>query len=284
MRRLTENIVAFSSAPDDTSRIIEPSSRGDEIGLAEEHLATMERDLQGTLREQRHLADLGLAVSKINHDLRNMLASAQLFSDRLGSLPDPNVQRFAPKLIAALDRAIAYSQSTLAYGRAREAAPARRLVVLAHLVDEVGESLGLVGHPSIMWENQVPPDLEVDADPEPLFRVRLSLCRNSVQALESDSDTAVVRRLIVAARRDGASAVITVLDTGPGIPAQARASLFRAFQGPVRAGGTGLGLAIAAELVRAHGGSIMLVETGTPGAAFMIVIPDRPQSNGRAAG
>ena len=108
MRQLTQNIVDFSERPEDTARIILPSGRRDEIGVAEEHLADMQRDLQGTLREQRHLADLGLAVSKINHDLRNMLASAQLFSDRLGSLPDPNVQRFAPKLIGALDRAIAY--------------------------------------------------------------------------------------------------------------------------------------------------------------------------------
>ena len=284
MRRLTENIVAFSEVPEDTARIIVPSGRGDEIGIAEEHLATMQRDLQGTLREQRHLADLGLAVSKINHDLRNMLASAQLFSDRLGSLPDPNVQRFAPKLIGALDRAISYCQSTLTYGRAREAAPARRLVVLDRLVDDVADVLGLVGHAMITWENRVPAGLEVDADPEQLFRVLVNLCRNSIQALESDPDSAVVRRLTVSAARDGAAVTIRVEDTGPGVPEQARASLFRAFQGPVRQGGTGLGLAIASELVRAHGGSIMLVNAGGPGATFAIVIPDRPHANGRNGG
>ena len=156
MRRLTQNMVAFSEAPEDAARVIVPSGRGDEIGVAEEHLAAMQRDLQATLAEQRHLADLGLAVSKINHDLRNMLASAQLFSDRLGSLPDPTVQRFAPKLIAALDRAIAYCQTTLAYGRAREAAPARRLVALDRLVDEVADVLGLDGHTAIGWENAGP--------------------------------------------------------------------------------------------------------------------------------
>ena len=210
MRRLTENMVGFSEAPEDTARIIQPSGRADEIGVAEEHLAAMERDLQGTLREQRHLADLGLAVSKINHDLRNMLASAQLFSDRLGSLPDPNVQRFAPKLIGALDRAIAYCQSTLAYGRAREAAPSRRLVALDRLVDDVADVLGLVGHAMITWENRVPPGLEVDADPEQLFRVLVNLCRNAMQALESSSGPAVVRRLTVSAAREGASVSIKV--------------------------------------------------------------------------
>ena len=211
-------MVAFSEAPEDGARVIEPSGRGDEIGVAEEHLAAMQRDLQATLAEQRHLADLGLAVSKINHDLRNMLASAQLLSDRLGSLPDPTVQRFAPKLIAALDRAIAYCQTTLAYGRAREAAPARRLVALDRLVDEVADLLGLDGHPAIGLENAVPTGLEIDADPEQLFRVLVNLCRNAVQALEGDPEPALVRRLTVSGRREGRLVTIRVDDTGPGVP------------------------------------------------------------------
>jgi signal transduction histidine kinase len=280
VRRLTENIVSFSERPEDTSRIIVPSGRRDEVGVAEERLAAMERDLQGTLREQRHLADLGLAVSKINHDLRNMLASAQLFSDRLGSLPDPNVQRFAPKLIGALDRAIAYCQSTLTYGRAREPAPARRLIALGRLVDDVADALGVVDTSTIAWENQVPAGLEVDADPDQLFRVLVNLGRNSVQAMEAHANPAVICRLTVSAVREGATVTIRVADTGPGLPQKARTSLFRAFQGSVSPGGTGLGLAIAAELVRAHGGSIMLVDGG-PGATFAITIPDRPRATGR---
>ena len=68
--------------------------------------------------------------------------------------------------------------------------------------------------------------------------------------------------------------VIEVSDTGPGFSEKARAHLFEAFQGSTRAGGTGLGLAIAAELVRAHGGEIRLVE-GTIGATLRLTIPDR---------
>ena len=281
MRKLSENMVAFSEAPDDPGKVIVPSGRGDEIGVAEDQLAGMQRELQATLSEQRHLADLGLAVSKINHDLRNMLASAQLFSDRLGSLPDPTVQRFAPKLIAALDRAIAYCQTTLAYGRAREAAPARRLLVLHRLVDEVADALGLAGHPVIRFENTVPADLEVDADPEQLFRVLLNLCRNAAQAMEGNADPAIVCRLTVLAAHEGAAVRISIDDTGPGVPEKAKAHLFQAFQGSVRPGGTGLGLAIAAELVRAHGGAIALIDKAGPGARFDITIPARRNGNGR---
>jgi signal transduction histidine kinase len=276
MRRLTANMVAFSAAPEDPTRIIRPSGRADEVGIAEEHLSAMQRDLQGTLREQRHLADLGLAVSKINHDLRNMLAAAQLFSDRLRNLPDPNVQRFAPKLIAALDRAIAYCTSTLAYGRAREPAPSRRLLALNRLVEEAADTLGLVSHATIQFENRVPAGLEVDADPDQLFRVIVNLGRNAVQALDGGEGAAIVRRVTISAARAADAVTIKVADTGPGVPDKARAHLFRAFSGSARPGGTGLGLAIAAELVAAHGGTISLVEHGGPGAIFVIVIPDRP--------
>jgi hypothetical protein len=74
------------------ARIIAASRRRDEIGIAERELAGMQRDLASMLQQKTRLAALGLAVSKINHDLRNLLASAQLFSDRLVKLPDPQVQ------------------------------------------------------------------------------------------------------------------------------------------------------------------------------------------------
>lgn len=276
MRRMSHNMVTFTEAPEDAARVIRPSQRRDEIGVAEERLATMERDLSKTLQQQRRLAELGLAVSKIVHDLRNMLASAQLFSDRISSLPDPSVQRFAPKLIAALDRAISFAQSTLAYGKPSEAAPERRLVRLSAVVGDVAEVLGLGGHPEIAWEDKVPKDLEVDADPDQLFRVLLNLARNAIEAMEGNASNAVVRRLTIEATRTGSVVRIVVRDTGPGLPRRAAEHLFQPFQGSGRAGGTGLGLAISSELIKAHGGEIELVPVTGPGTAFAITIPDRP--------
>jgi signal transduction histidine kinase len=264
----------WAEAPDDPARLLVPSGRTDEFGEAEQQIADMQRHVQDVLAQQRRLADLGLAVSKINHDLRNLLASAQLLSDRLTSIQDPTVQRFAPKLIAALDRAIAYAEAVLAYGKAQEPPPTRRLVQLRRLVEDVAEVSGLPAHASVEWSNDVPADLEIDADSEQLFRVMMNLMRNAVQALEQ-GDSACVKRLSVAAERVGSVTRIVVRDTGPGVPARAREALFKPFQGSVRKGGTGLGLAIASELVRAHGGTIALADDG-PGAAFTIEIPDRP--------
>ena len=121
MRRLTANLVGFHENPESAARIIVPSQRGDEIGVAERELSDMQRDLVSMLSQKSRLAALGLAVSKINHDLRNLLASSQLLSDQLASVPDPRVQRFAPKLMRSLERAIDFCQSTLSYGRAQEA-------------------------------------------------------------------------------------------------------------------------------------------------------------------
>lgn len=275
MRRLTASLVGFHENPESVARIIVPSSRSDEIGVAERELADMQRDLVSMLHQKSRLAALGLAVSKINHDLRNLLASSQLLSDQLASVPDPRVQRFAPKLMRSLERAIAFCQSTLSYGKVQEPAPDRRLVAVEPVVAEVRETAGLSPDASITWVAAIERGLKIDADPDQLFRVLLNLVRNAAQALDSLSGDVGVRQIRITGRREGSVTILEVSDTGPGVPAKVREHLFEAFRGAGRPGGSGLGLTIAAELVRAHDGDIQLVE-GTLGATFRITIPDRP--------
>jgi signal transduction histidine kinase len=271
MTKLTWNIVRFSERPEDPTRIITPSSRRDEIGTAERELSAMQQELSETLSQKSRLAALGLAVSKISHDLRNMLSSAQLLSDRLRTVKDPTVQRLVPKLIASLDRAIRLCARTLDFGQAHETPPRRKRFPLALLVAEVGDSLGLPRAGLIDWNVEVDDKLEVDADRDQLYRVLSNLCRNAVQAFEAES--MAMGEITVTARREGTIAIIEVADTGPGLPEKARAHLFEAFQSVARKGGSGLGLAIAAELVQAHGGQIALV-SNEGGATFRITIPD----------
>src|SRR5689334_16858915 len=263
MWRITRNMVAFRADPENPSHVIAQSGRRDEIGTAEEELGAMQRELASMLQQQSRLAALGLAVSKINHDLRNLLASAQLFSDQLSTSPDPKVQRFAPKLMRALERAIAFCQSTLSYGGAQEAPPERKTIEVEPLIEEVHEALGLGLDVPIRWIVAVERGLTVEADHDQLFRVLVNLARDATRD-----------QIRITGRREGSVAVIEISDTGPGVPEKAQAHLFQAFQGSVRSGGTGLGLAIGAELVRAHGGEIRLVP-GTIGATFSITIPDR---------
>ena len=281
MRTMTRSMLAFAEAPDDPARVIAASARSDEIGVAERELAAMQGQLQRMLVERRRLADLGLAVSKINHDMRNMLAAAQLMSDRLARVDDPAVQKLAPRLVRTLDRAISYSEGVLAYGRMQEPPPARLKLNLRDLVDEAFALAGPEVAARIDMVNAVPPGFEIDADPEQLLRVLSNLVRNAVEAMSGEAMTgsgapALVRRLTLGAERSGGVARILVEDTGPGLPQKARENLFSAFRGSARNGGTGLGLAIAHELVRAHGGTLELKESRGGRTVFSIAIPDRP--------
>lgn len=274
MMNITRNMVRFRQDPEDSSRIIVPSGRHDEIGTAERELGEMQRQLSGVLLQKTRLAQLGLAVSKINHDLRGMLANAQLLSDRLTAIPDPTVQRFAPKLIASLDRAINFCNDTLRFGRAEEAAPRRELMRLRPLVEEVGEALGLPREGTINWVLEIDDTLRIDADREHLFRIVSNLVRNAIEAVEADRAGAPGGEIRIRAWRDGRRVYVEVRDNGPGVPKKAREHLFEAFTGSQRKGGTGLGLAIAAEIVAVHGGHLQLLDTKT-GAAFLFEIPDR---------
>ncbi len=275
MMRISANMIEFSRHPEDASNIITPSDRQDEIGTTERELAAMQRELSHALLQKSRLAQLGLAVSKINHDLRNMLANAQLISDRLTSIADPTVQRFAPKLIASLDRAINFCNDTLRFGRAEEAEPRRELFLLQPLIEEVGEGLGLPRDGMLGWQIEIPDTLRVDADRDHMFRIVSNLGRNAAQALEAQyRDTGKAGTISISARRDGRNVVIEMRDDGPGVPMKAREHLFQAFQGSARKGGTGLGLAIVAELIAAHGGHITLVAADR-GALFRIELPDR---------
>ncbi|MEO0729947.1 MAG: HAMP domain-containing sensor histidine kinase [Pseudomonadota bacterium] len=278
MMRIASNMVAFAEQPEDRRRIIKPSGRTDEVGTAEHQLAAMQSQLAQAFAERNRLAQLGLAVSKINHDLRNMLSSAQMMSDRLSMVEDETTQRFAPKLIASLDRAIDFCNATLKFGRAAEAPPNRARCDVAQLVDEVADGLGLPSD-AVGFRTEIDPGTWVDGDREHLYRVLNNICRNAAETLTAGAtpDAAIV---VVARRSTGnakqgqpAATRIIVSDNGPGVPQKARENLFRAFQGNARVGGTGLGLAISYELVAAHGGHIALLDTPI-GASFEIVVPD----------
>lgn len=273
IRQLAANVMEFEVDPENPHRIIEPTQRADEIGEAQRALARMQITLADELRTKKHLAELGLAVSKINHDLRNMLAAAQLMSDRLTETRDAKIKSFAPRLIATLGRAIDFCQATLAYGRAAEATPVLKEVVLRQLVAEQAEMLGLAEASQVSFSNEVPADLIAPCDPDQMARVLLNLMRNSVQALvQAGAEPGGRPLLAVQAARDNGSVVLRVTDNGPGVPERARANLFQAFRGSVTPGGTGLGLAIAAELVRLHGGTIAL-EPSEAGAVFRVTLP-----------
>lgn len=270
MRRITQSMVDFRDDPEDPSRTIDMSDRSDEVGIAERELADMQSQLRGALRQNTHLAALGTAVAKINHDLRNILATAQLVSGRLAGSEDPEVKRVAPTLVRSLNRAVALCTNTLRYGRAEEAKPSRVPFELQALIDDVTVALGLSLPVGVSVENEVSADFVINADREQIFRVILNLTRNAADALSGTDDGKITAR----ANRDGGFVEIRIEDNGPGVHEEAREGLFEAFSGPSRSGGTGLGLAIAKDLMIGHGGDVKLLETGSQGTVFQLILPE----------
>lgn len=271
IKRVVGHMQAYAAAPEDARRVIRPSAGITELREAEETLQQMQTQLTGALRQKEHLAQLGGAVAKVSHDLRNILTSAQLFADRLEMSDDPTVRRMAPKLVSSITRAIHLCESTLAYGKAEEPAPVMAPVRLAEIVADLIESERLaVGEHEIRFSVDVPPDLTVQGDAEQLYRVLANLVRNARQAIVN---AGAPGEIAVHAREEAEACVIRISDTGPGLPEKAREHLFQPFQGRASKGGTGLGLAIAAELVRGHGGELVLEETGAAGTAFRLTLP-----------
>jgi len=261
MRRLTENMTAFGSDPE-TAPPIEPSSRADEMGVAQRALAEMETGLRASLRERARLATLGAAVTRINHDLRNILQTAQLISDRLASVDDPAVRKMAPGLMAAIDRAIALCGRTVDYAQSDQAALHTR-VALRPLVAEAASTLAEPRGVSV--EITAGDDVSVSGDRNQLFRVFANLIGNAAEA-----GAKLVR---VEASVSNDMLMVTVADDGPGIPDAVKDTLFTPFARSSRSGGSGLGLAIVRETLRAHGGDILLAASGPKGTTFRLRLP-----------
>jgi signal transduction histidine kinase len=267
MRRITEAMHQFRTAPEDESSMISPSQRRDEIGVAQRELQRMQSDLRLALHAKTRLAELGAAVTKVTHDLRNILSTAQLVSDRLTDSNDPTVKRVTPTLIASLDRAISLCVNTLRFAREERPSVEMARFSLGLLVEDVGATLRLPLPESSRWTNEVPRDFWIRADRDQMFRVLLNLGRNAYEAGAA--------RVAVSVVRNGEGLTLAISDNGQGIAVAAREKLFQPFAGTAKSGGTGLGLAISRELMRAHGGDIWLAESGPGLTRFELTLPER---------
>ncbi len=261
----------YAAAPEDARGIIHPNSSVVELREAEEALMQLQTELTHALKQRERLAQLGGAVAKVSHDLRNILTSAQLFTDRIEMSEDPLVRRLAPKLVNSITRAVSLCEGTLAFGRAEEPSPTFAVVCLHEITADIAESELLAADSQLVGiVNAVPKPMMLRADSEQLFRIVMNLVRNARQAITASGKPG---RITVGAHEEEDAWYITVADTGPGLPKKAQDNLFTPFQGGARKGGTGLGLAIAGELARGHGGSVVLKETSPAGTVFEICLP-----------
>lgn len=270
MRRITQSMADFRANPEVAAEALPASERSDEIGIAQRELVTMQQGLRAALLQKTRLAALGTAVTKVNHDLRNILATASLISDRLAKSGDPAVRSMAPTLVGAIDRALHLCAQTLQFTREGPVSLNLQRFDLRDLLTEVREALTEVGGGRVGWVNDVDRGFEIEADREQLYRVFFNLACNAVEAGAGE--------IRLAARPVREFLVIDVEDDGPGMPAEAQQNIFKPFAGSTREGGTGLGLSIAHDIMRAHGGDIRLESSTSEGTLFRLVLPVRQAS------
>ena len=274
LRRVTRSMERFAADPESDPET--PSDRHDEIGRVERELARMQEEVRQSLRSRARLVALGEAVAKINHDLRNMLTSAQMASERLAASPDPAVAKALPRLERALGRAAALSRNVLEYGKSEEPAPQKTRVVLTQALTLAAEDAGL-DPDGVCLVKQLPPRFAVEADPDQLYRILVNLMRNARQAIEADPARPPERRgkgaITVSAFAEDGVCVVRIADDGPGIPPRLAARLFEPFVSSKQSEGTGLGLTISRELAALHGGDLRLVEAAEVGAVFELRLP-----------
>jgi signal transduction histidine kinase len=269
VRRLTQAIVRFREDPEDKSRALEMTERADEIGIAQNELAEMQDTVRKSMQQQSRLAALGTGVAKINHDLRNMLATTLLLSERLETSDDADVRKMAPNFIASIERAVNICSNTLRF--AKDDAPFLNptMFSLFGLIDEVGEQKVRGEKKSferlMQWDNDVDLRLALNADYDHMFRVVDNLVRNAFEA----GATA----LSFTTEKNDIGLLLSIKDNGPGLPEKARANLFKAFTGSAKKGGTGLGLVIARDTLRAMDGDLRLEHTSTDGTVFTLLFP-----------
>ncbi len=271
MSRLVQQIRGFSAAPEDARQIIQPQAGVIELREAETALQSMQMQLSQSLKQKGRMAALGGAVSKISHDLRNILTTTQLLADRMELSDDPAVKKTAPKLVTSLSRAVNLCESTLRFGKAEETPPQLKSFSMKPLLVEVveGEHLA-IGEAEIDISLDVANGISVKADREQLYRIVSNIVRNARQVLTARKQSG---KILVEGRETEDSWIISISDDGPGLPKKAMDNLFTAFEGGARKGGSGLGLAISAELVKGHGGLLELTSTGSDGSTFLISLP-----------
>jgi two-component system, NtrC family, sensor histidine kinase GlrK len=215
----------------------------------------------------------------VSHELKTPLTAlregAELLHDQVAG-PLAPAQRQVVSIMrdnsVKLQRLI---EELLDYQRALHAAASLELkqVGLAGLVQEAAHAHGLAAQAKGLRLELEAQNATLEADPEKLRSIVDNLLSNAVKFTPPGGT------ILVRARAHGGEAVIEVLDSGPGVPAEDRESIFNLFfRGRTKADrgvkGSGLGLAIARELVEAHGGKIAVVMDGA-GGHFRVTLPRR---------
>ncbi len=271
MRELTGAIVKFGESPEHAS--LEFSEGGShEMRKAKDALVDMQQTVSTSFRQRKRLADLGEVVAKINHDLRNSLAAAQIVSEGLAQSDDPRVRKAAPRLERSIERAVGLAEATLSYGKEEPPGAVIQTMDVEPPIREAVEE-AMTAWPMVAVEIEVERALQARVDPDHIHRIVVNLCRNAACAIIEADGERRDGRIRVSASNGGDAVRVEIADNGPGIPKRLVPKLFRPFEGSGSRAGSGLGLAISRELAQGMSGELHLLRSDESGAVFVLSIP-----------
>ena len=276
IQKLAYNIAEFREDPSQRRGNLQPSRRRDEIGQLEREFYDMKQGVRASFRQRERLASLGMAVAKINHDLRNVLTSAQLVSDRIAMDKDERIAGMGERLVRAVDRGVRLCTDVLNYSKATDEQLEMEDVRIALLAGEIaGDVLGQFGRgpTAINFINNIPSECSVKIDADHTYRIIHNLFRNAGQALQAMSAADAFRQITVSSEEEAGQIKIKITDSGPGLPKRAKENLFQAFTSGSSHGSTGLGLTISKDLAIDQGGDLELGYTGESGTQFVLTLP-----------
>ncbi|MBU0743484.1 PAS domain S-box protein [bacterium] len=228
--------------------------------------------MRDKMRETDQLAAVGELSAGIAHEIRNPLASIRGSVEILaGELSLDEQERELMELILRESRRVNdIITDFLSFARTRPAQP--KLVEMRPFLDDAVLQLRMHleerGGETVVTHAVEPEDMLILMDAEQIKQVLLNLAMNGFEAMDYTGELTLTAELDA----HNTACQITVADTGPGVPASSRASLFKPFF-TERKGGTGLGLSVVKRIVHDHGGRVELASPPGGGAVFMVVLP-----------
>ncbi|HEX3616592.1 MAG TPA: HAMP domain-containing sensor histidine kinase [Solirubrobacteraceae bacterium] len=272
--RRSADVAARIDAGDLTPRVRLPSSASSELQVMADALNGMLDRLATAFSAQREF------VADASHELRTPLTVLRGQIDVMsagdredGSLSAQELQRVQHLMEAEIARLTRLVDDMLVLAQSdRDDFLYPAPVQLDELVTELWDGLSLIADRNFEIGQLEP--VRITADPDRLAQALRNLARNAIT--HTAGPGGLVR--VDVTRRGPATVRITVSDDGPGVASQHRERVFERFFRTDRArtraaGGAGLGLAIVRAIAEAHRGSVLVIDSTTPGAAFALELP-----------
>jgi PAS domain S-box-containing protein len=253
-----------------SARLLHEDSR--EVGIVGYFRDLRERQrLEVELLRSERLATLGKMVAHISHEIKNPLVTIGGFAAQLGRLPDlpDTVRRRLTLIYQEVQRLEKFLGDMSTYTKG--APPQKTVGDLLALVREVAELMdSAFKERGVVFHLQTPSQVSAFAfDPGQIRQVLINLFKNALEAMSQGGE------LNVTAAVQSNTLVLTIADTGCGIPLEQMPNLFTPFF-TTKQGGTGLGLTICRGLISQHQGEISITSEADRGTTCTITLPLAP--------